>query len=43
MNESDTIFIVRQAEESYIRKNWDLFFSFVDPEIAFDRVRRNIL
>ena len=43
INESDIIFIVRQAEESYIRENADLFFSFVDPEIAFDRVRRKVL
>ena len=29
---TDAIFIVRQIQEAYIRKNWNLFFAFVDLE-----------
>ena len=40
---TDAIFIVRQIQEAYIRKNWNLFFAFVDLEKAFDRVPRKVL
>ena len=40
---TDTIFIVRQIQEAYIRKNRNLFFAFVDLEKAFDRVPRKVL
>ena len=39
----DAIFIVRQIQEVYIRKNRNLFFAFVDLEKAFDRVPRKVL
>ena len=31
------MFIVRQIQEAYIRKNQNLYFAFVDLEKAFDR------
>ena len=40
---TDAIFIVRQIQEAYIRKNRNLFFAFVDLEKAFDRVPRKVL
>ena len=40
---TDAIFIVRQIQEAYIRKNWNLFFAFVDLQKAFDRVPRKVL
>ena len=40
---TDAIFIVRQIQEAYIRKNRNLLFAFVDLEKAFDRVRRKVL
>ena len=40
---TDVIFIVRQIQEAYIRKNRKLFFAFVDLEKAFDRVPRKVL
>ena len=40
---TDAIFIVRQIQEAYIRKNLNLFFAFVDLEKAFDRVPRKVL
>ena len=40
---TDTIFIERQIQEAYIRKNRNLFFAFVDLEKAFDRVSRKVL
>ena len=40
---TDTIFILRQIQEAYIRKNGNLFFAFVDLEKAFDRVPRKVL
>ena len=40
---TDAIFIVRQIQEAYIRKNRNLFFAFGDLEKAFDRVPRKVL
>ena len=40
---TDAIFIVRQIQEAYIRKNRNLFFAFVGLEKAFDRVPRKVL
>ena len=40
---TDAIFIVRQIQEAYIRKNRNLYFAFVDLEKAFDRVPRKVL
>ena len=40
---TDAIFIVRQIQEAYIRKNRNLFFAFVDLGKAFDRVPRKVL
>ena len=40
---TDAIFIVRQIQEAYIRKNQNLFFAFVDLEKAFDRVLKGVL
>ena len=40
---TDTIFIVRQILEAYIRKNRNLLFAFVDLQKAFDRVPRKVL
>ena len=40
---TDAIFIVRQIQEAYIRRNRNLFFAFVDLEKAFDRVPRKVL
>ena len=40
---TDAIFIVRQIQEAYIRKNRNLFFAFVDLEKAFDRVPGKVL
>ena len=40
---TDAIFIVRQIQEAYIRKNRNLFFAFVDFEKAFDRVPGKVL
>ena len=40
---TDAIFIVRQIQEAYIRKNRNLFFAFVDLEKTFDRVPRKVL
>ena len=40
---TDAIFIVRQIQEAYIRKNRNLFFAFVDLEKAFNRVPRKVL
>ena len=37
------MFIVRQIQEAYIRKNQNLYFAFVDLEKAFDRVPRKVL
>ena len=34
---TDAIFIVRQIQEVYIRKNWNLYFDFVDLEKSFGR------
>ena len=39
---TDTIFILRQIQEKYI-KNCNLYFAFVDLEKAFDRVPRKVL
>ena len=36
----DAIFISRKIPEAHIRKNWNLYFAFVDLEKAFDRVTR---
>ena len=40
---TDAIFIVRQIQEAYIRKNWNLYFAFADLEKAFDIVPRKVL
>ena len=40
---TDGIFIMRQIQEAYIRKNRNLDFAFVDLEKAFDRVPRKVL
>ena len=40
---TDAIFIERQIQEAYIRKNQNLYFAFVDLEKAFDRVPRKVL
>ena len=40
---TDAIFIVRQIQEAYIRKNRNLFFAFAGLEKAFDRVPRKLL
>ena len=40
---TDTVFIVRQIQEAYIRKNQNLYFAFADLEKAFDRVPRKVL
>ena len=37
---TDEIFIARQVQEAYIRKNLNVFFAFVDLEKTFDRVPR---
>ena len=34
---TDALFIVRQIQEAYIRKNQNLYFAFVELEKAFDR------
>ena len=34
---TDALFIVRQIQEAYIRKNQSLYFAFVELEKAFDR------
>ena len=39
----DAIFISRKIQEAHIRKNWNLYFAFVDLEKAFDRVTRKVL
>ena len=46
---TDAIFIIRQLQEAFLSrkdlngKNLTLFFAFVDPEKAFDRVHRKVL
>ena len=40
---TDAIFIVRQIQQAYIRKNRNLYFASVDLEKAFDRVPRKVL
>ena len=40
---TNAIFIVRQVQEAYIRKNQNLYFAFIDLEKAFDRVPRKVL
>ena len=40
---TDTIFIVRQFQEAYIRKKWNLFFAFVDLEKSFYRITTKVL
>ena len=40
---TDAIFVLRQVQEAYIRKNLNLYFAFVDLEKAFDRVPRKVL
>ena len=35
---TDQIFIVRQMCEKYLRKGKDVYFAFLDPEKAYDRV-----
>ena len=41
--ETEAIFIIRQVQEAYIRKNRNLFFAFVVLEKTFDRVTRKVL
>ena len=40
---TDAIFIVRQLQEKFLAKNKNLYLAFVDLEMAFDRVPRQIL
>ena len=40
---TDAIYILREIQEKYVRKNRNLYFAFVDLEKAFDRVLRKIL
>ena len=40
---TDTIFILRQIQEKYIRKNRNLYFTFADLEKAFNKVPRKVL
>ena len=40
---TNAIFIVRQVQEAYIRKNRNLYFAFIDLEKAFDRVPGKVL
>ena len=40
---TDAISIVTQIQEAYIRKNRNLYFTFVDLGKAFDRVPRKVL
>ena len=40
---TDAIFIVRQIQEAYIRKNQYLYLPFFDLEKAFDRIPRKVL
>ena len=40
---TDAIFIVRQIQEAYIRKNRNLHFAFADLEKDFDRVPSKVL
>ena len=39
----DAIFILRQVQEKYFQKKKNIYFAFVDLEIASDRVPRRIL
>ena len=40
---TDAIFIVRQIQQAYIRKNRNPYFASIDLEKAFDRVPRKVL
>ena len=40
---TDAIFILRQLHEKYLGKKKNIYFAFVDPEKAFDRVPRSVL
>ena len=40
---TDAIFILRQIQEKYIRKNRNLYFTFADLEKAFNKVPRKVL
>jgi len=40
---TDTIFIVRQMQEKFRAKEKKLYFGFVDLELAFDRVPREVI
>ena len=40
---ADAIFIVRQLQEKFLDKNKNLYFAFIDLEIAFDRVPCKVL
>ena len=40
---TDALFIVRQIQEAYIRKNQNLYFAFVDLAKALDKVQRKVL
>ena len=37
------MFIVRQIQEAYLRKKWNLYFAFIDLEKAFGQVPRKVL
>ena len=39
---TDAMFIVRQIQVAYIRKNLNLYFAFVHLEKAFDRAPRKV-
>ena len=39
----DVIFIVRQLQETFLDKNKNLYFAFIDLEKAFDRAPRKVL
>ena len=40
---TDAIFLVRQLQEKYVAKSKDLWMAFVDLEMAFDRVLREVV